>query len=95
MGSCWTGRSDENISYRSGTEAHCETQCRVKGEGAHSFGAIAYSMTEGAYGFSGRWSTREKAEQVALGSCREDGPGCEVTVWFARSCGVRPDLIRS
>ena len=45
-------------------------------------------MKEGAYGFSDKWPTREKAEQVALEACNENGPGCEVTVWFSKSCGA-------
>ncbi|MFN8392089.1 MAG: DUF4189 domain-containing protein [Bdellovibrionota bacterium] len=88
MGTCWSSRSDENVSYCSGTEARCETECRhVRGH-QKSYGAIAYSMKEGAYGFSDDWDNRQDAEKHALEACTENGPGCEVVVWFFDSCGA-------
>lgn len=88
MGQCWSGRSDENISYCSGTEARCESECRSGGGERRSYGAIAYSVTDGAFGFSDHWPSQVKAEEVALEACKENGPGCEVTVWFVNSCGA-------
>jgi hypothetical protein len=88
MGSCWSSRSDENVSYCSGTEARCESQCRHDGSNQRSYGAIAYSKTDGAYGYSDDWGSRKKAEATALDACRENGPGCEVIVWFFDSCAA-------
>ena len=81
---CWSARSDENVSYCSGTEARCETECR----NSRSYGAIAYSKNDEAYGWSNSWNSQEKAEQVALKNCTENGSGCEVLVWYYNSCGA-------
>jgi hypothetical protein len=85
MGVCWSSRSDENVSYCSATEARCETQCR---HAKKSYGAIAYSKKEGAYGYSDNWEDEATAEKNALDGCKENGPGCEIVVWFYDSCAA-------
>ena len=81
---CWSSRSDENVSYCRGTEATCEAQCRNH----KSYGAIAYSAKNGAYGFSDSWNDQKQAEKTALGYCSKRGPKCENMVWFYNSCGA-------
>lgn len=88
MGICWSSRSDENVSYCSGTEARCETECRHGGANHKSYGAIAYSKNDGAYGFSDNWNDQTTAEKNAMDACTENGPGCEVIVWFFDSCAA-------
>ena len=88
MGQCWSSRSDENVSYCSGTEARCETECRNGRGHQKSYGVIAYSMTDGAFGYSDDWDNRANAEKHALDACTERGPGCDVIVWFFDSCAA-------
>ena len=74
-------------SYCSGTSARCSTECR-HGGGTKSYGAIAYSVRDEAYGYSDNFENQEKAESAALKYCSEHGSGCEVMVWFYNSCGA-------
>ena len=55
---------------------------------AANFGAIAYSNTTGAYGYSYDYGSRRSAEQAALANCRSNGSGCKVVIWFQNSCGA-------
>ncbi len=55
---------------------------------AHSYGAIAYGLTSGAWGSSYSWASRAKAESVAMQNCAEHGDDCEVMVWFESKCGA-------
>lgn len=84
---CWYSRSDENVSYCSGTQARCSTECR-NAEPKKSYGAIAYGIKDEAYGWSHGWNDQEKAEQVALKNCAEHGSDCEIQVWFYNSCAA-------
>jgi len=52
---------------------------------ADNFGAIAYSQTDGASGYSNQYPTREGAEERALEEC---GEGCQVVLWFENACGA-------
>ena len=83
---CWGARSDENVSYCSDTEATCTVRCMHAG--GRSYGAIAYSPKNGAYGFSDSWPDQKKAEETALGYCSKNGKGCKIQVWFYDSCGA-------
>ncbi len=84
---CWGSRSDENVSYCSGTQARCSTECRNAAK-EKSYGAIAYSAKTGAYGFSDGRENKKKAEQAALKFCKQHGSGCKIQVWFYNSCGA-------
>lgn len=84
---CWFSRSDENTAYCSGAQARCSTDCRHHGS-RKSFGAIAYSVKDGAYGYSNGRSSRKEAEKAALKYCRKHGKKCRVEVWFYNSCGA-------
>lgn len=82
---CWSARSDENVSYCSGTKVQCETQCRNQSK---SFGAIAYSVKDEGYGYSDSQKDRKAAEKTAMNYCKKYGKKCKVEVWFYNSCGA-------
>ncbi len=84
---CLDSRSDQNVSYCSGTQARCSTDCRHAAP-ADSWGAVAYGSANGAFGYSHGWDTEEKAKSVAVTECTKNGTGCEAIVWFSRSCGA-------
>lgn len=86
---CWSVSSGTSASYCSGVQARCSSDCRDSGPGgrAKSYGAIAYSKKNGAYGYSHGWNNQEKAEKVAVKNCSENGPGCKPEVFFYNSCG--------
>ena len=69
---CWSSRSDENVAYCSDTQVRCSTDCRNQPK-EKSYGAIAYSAKNGAYGFSDGWPDHEKAEKTALKFCKQNG----------------------
>jgi hypothetical protein len=52
---------------------------------ADYFGAIAFSTSDGAVGYSYDFGSREEAEERALQEC---GAGCEVVLWFKNACGA-------
>ena len=53
-----------------------------------TFGAIAYSQDSGAYASTWGHATRKRAEEAALASCTEVGPGCEVVMWARDACAA-------
>jgi hypothetical protein len=53
---------------------------------ADRYGAIAYSVRTGHYGFADNAGTRGGAERRALENC--EGRDCKVMVWFRNSCGA-------
>jgi Domain of unknown function (DUF4189) len=55
---------------------------------AQYYGAIGYSPSSGAMGWSFDYLTREEARQVALTRCAEHASDCEIAVQFADGCGV-------
>jgi len=55
---------------------------------ANRFGAIAYSATTGAQGWSYDYATREAAESAALTNCRQHAGDCAVPIWFQNACGA-------
>ena len=50
-----------------------------------NYGAIAFSTSSGALGWSYDYSSRGGAEEEALKQC---GPGCEVAIWFKNACAA-------
>ena len=50
-----------------------------------NFGAIAFSSSSGATGYSYDYDSRDGAEERALQEC---GPGCKVVLWFKNACGA-------
>ncbi len=89
---CWDSRSDENVSYCSGIQARCSTECRSSANSANSsyksYGAIAYSRKDQSYGYSNGKKTRNQAEKTALQYCQEYGKKCKAAVWFYNQCGA-------
>jgi Domain of unknown function (DUF4189) len=66
---------------------HTQT-CSTPSAPADSYGAIAYSRTSGAFGYSYKWASRAKAESVAMQNCAQHARDCQVTVWYDRECGA-------
>lgn len=52
------------------------------------YGAIAYSPSNGAYGYSYDYESRARAETEAVRSCAQHGSGCRVAIWFRNACGA-------
>jgi hypothetical protein len=52
------------------------------------FGAIAYSPSSHADGFSYDYSTEAEAEERALAECNSRGDGCQSALWFRNACGA-------
>ncbi len=95
-------RSCEGSSYDSGCRqefSSCMSVCR-NSSGSSSdyspapaaparFGAIAYSPSARAHGYSYNAGDRGSAESIALGYCRRNAGGagdCAIQVWFEK-CG--------
>ena len=55
---------------------------------AARYGAIAYGATSKAWGYSYRWASEAKAENVAMQNCAPNGDDCKVAVWFKNQCGA-------
>ncbi len=55
---------------------------------ADNFGAISYSNTTGAYGYSYDYPSRGQAEDRSLNECSKRGRGCKVVLWFRNACGA-------
>ncbi len=55
---------------------------------ANRFGAIAYSPSTGAHGWSYDYPSREEAERVAVANCAQHARDCNVPIWFQNACGA-------
>jgi uncharacterized caspase-like protein len=55
---------------------------------ANRFGAIAYSPSTGAHGWSFDYASREEAERVAISNCSQHARDCSVPLWFQNACGA-------
>ncbi len=53
-----------------------------------SYGAIAYSLKDDAYGWSDGYLSQGDAERIAMEKCSEFGKGCKAAVWFYNSCAA-------
>jgi uncharacterized protein DUF4189 len=67
---------------------HTQTCSSMQSAPGDSYGAIAYSRTTGAWGNSYKWSSRAKAESVAMQNCAQHAKDCQVTVWYDHKCGA-------
>jgi hypothetical protein len=76
----FSNKSDWCVNLR----AKCERMCSNK----RSYGAIAYSATDGGYGWSYGWDDQKKAESVAMKNCSAHGSAYKSTVWYYNSCGA-------
>jgi hypothetical protein len=70
------------------TRSICQNRCVISGSGA--YGAIAYSPSTGAHGYSYRQGSRSAAERRALRECRNYAKAgdCRVEVWYSNNCGA-------
>lgn len=55
---------------------------------AQSYGAIAYSPSSGAHGYSFGYRNQSGAQQRALRECNVRGRGCRVAIWYKNACGA-------
>ena len=65
--------------------------CAGAGSGealADNYGAIAYSPSTKAYGWSYDYPSRGAAENEALSGCRRQADDCTVPLWFRNACGA-------
>ncbi|MGO9060001.1 MAG: DUF4189 domain-containing protein [Candidatus Binataceae bacterium] len=53
-----------------------------------TYGAIAYSESSGAYGFSYDYHNAEDANQRALSDCNKEEDGCKVVISFSENCAA-------
>ena len=65
--------------------------CAGAGSGeaaAQNYGAIAYSPSTKAYGWSYDYPSRGAAESAALANCGKQANDCIVPLWFRNACGA-------
>lgn len=55
------------------------------------YGALAYSASTRAHGWSSDHATRREAESRALAECRRRAGDCIIPVWFRNGCGALAD----
>ena len=55
---------------------------------ADNYGAIAYSSSSGAHGWSIDYRSRAAAENAALANCQQHAADCSVPIWFRNACGA-------
>jgi Domain of unknown function (DUF4189) len=55
---------------------------------AENYGAIAYSPSTKAYGWSYDYPSRAAAEREALSRCRTKASDCMIPLWFRDACGA-------
>jgi hypothetical protein len=76
----------ESGSYCRTQQGGCEAQCNRKS--AKTYGAIAYSRKNGAYGWSKSYDDKKGADGTALANCAKNSDDCEVVATFANSCAA-------
>jgi uncharacterized protein DUF4189 len=89
---CWrlgqNGRGDTRDSVLAGLLVVCLV-CTGTGEAAaDNYGAIAYSLSTKAYGWSYDYPSRSSAEREALAKCRTKASDCMIPVWFRNACAA-------
>ena len=86
---CSSLSSDHNSAYCGDAVSRCQMTCLQKTDDSHdSYGAIAYSVKNNAYGFSDSWKDKKEAQKAAMKYCSQNGKGCKNMVWFRNSCGA-------
>jgi hypothetical protein len=69
----------------------CNNRCSSSGAGAGAaYGALAYSRSTGADGYSVKYDTQGEAERAAIRFCHQHGgtEDCKIEVWFNKACGA-------
>ena len=86
---CSSSRSGE---YGSSGCSSQRDSCDNRGGGStssapsRSYGAIAYSVSSGAWGYSEEYASRNHAQSRAVKECRMKD--CAIAAWFYNSCGA-------
>jgi serine/threonine-protein kinase len=52
------------------------------------YGAITFSESSGAHGWSYGLPTQRSAEQQALDKCASETDDCQAVIWFRNACGA-------
>jgi hypothetical protein len=92
--SCLTSCSDRYLQCRSSqsdTQCNhprifCETNCPDTRQ--NNYGAIAYDIGTGAWGWSGDFPSQQAADRHALQKCATRSPKCTVVVRFVNGSGA-------
>lgn len=72
----------------SGDQQELRQECLDRCKNAVNYGAIAYAVHNGAYGFSYHYHSAADAEQRALSDCASEGDGCKVVISFSETCAA-------
>ncbi len=83
---CWSGGSVFEPGRCNNMPELCGIQCR--NQGRDSWGAIAYSVKDGGFGYSEGWTDLTRAKQTAQDNCLKHGTACQVWMWFNHECGA-------
>jgi len=62
----------------------CVNQCSNQ----VNYGAIAYSASNGAFGYSFAYHSAAEANQHAVSNCSRNGDGCKVVLSFSENCAA-------
>ena len=85
----WQNCATSCSRYVQGQCVEHTRHCTEEGTSATpDYGAIAYGKARKSYGTSYKWSSRAKAESVALKKCSAYENNCEIAVWFKNKCGA-------
>ena len=83
---CSSLSSEYNGAFCQDSISRCQMTCLQKTD--ETYGAIAYSVKNGAFGFSDSFKDRWQAQDAAMRYCSGHGKGCKKMVWFYNSCGA-------
>ena len=87
--SCDQLSGNERWSCIRGTPAQsCQTVC------SDQYGALAYSRSTGAYGYSYDFDSEARAKRTALNNCGRGAPDCQVVITFIDQCGALAETPR-
>ncbi|WP_117192593.1 DUF4189 domain-containing protein [Rhizobium terrae] len=70
------------------TATLCAVFFSAGGALADSFGAISYSPSTGATGWSYDHGSRRSAERTAQDGCFQNANDCRIAIWFKNGCGA-------
>ncbi len=70
------------------TLGQAEAQTTGQAAAQDFYGAIAYSPSTGAHGWSFDYRSRNEAENVAKSNCGKHATDCIVPIWFRNACGA-------
>jgi hypothetical protein len=71
-------------SYQWELQQNCVNQCRNQ----EDYGAIAYAVKSGSYGYAYDYHNADDANQRALSDCASEGTGCRIVLSFSETCAA-------